>query len=313
MTIFEELPPSARICLIRLRSLGDCVLTTPSVALLKQSRPDLQIGVAVEERFLPVFEGNPAVSELVAPNWRAVRSWRPLLCVNLHGGTRSQVMTGLSGAKWRAGFAHHSFTAAYNLKIGRAQSILGVNRTVHTVEHLASAFFALGVPRQEIPRAQLFAGEHSLTGRNGEPPLTGRYAVLHAFASAPAKCWPVEHFCELARYLKLWNINPVFLAGPQDDTTPFAAHTVFQGTLSEVKALLSKAALFIGNDSGPAHMAAAFGVPSVVLFGASNPSIWGPWRTESEILVAPDGLSRVNVSRVVAALERLRMLEEAHA
>jgi ADP-heptose:LPS heptosyltransferase len=60
-------------------------------------------------------------------------------------------------------------------------------------------------------------------------------------------------------------------------------------------------------------MAAAFGVPAVVLFGNSNPAIWGPWRTESEILVAPDGLDKVTVSRVIAAIERLRTLEEAHA
>jgi len=83
--------------------------------------------------------------------------------------------------------------------------------------------------------------------------------------------------------------------------------------LSEAVALLSKAAGFIGNDSGPAHVAAAFGVPSVVLFSTSNPAIWAPWRTESEVIVAPDGMKEVSVSRVIAALERLRMLEEAHA
>ena len=60
-------------------------------------------------------------------------------------------------------------------------------------------------------------------------------------------------------------------------------------------------------------MAAAFAVPSVVLFGPSNHAIWGPWQTESEIVVAPDGLKDVTVSRVIAALERLRMFEEAHA
>ena len=82
---------------------------------------------------------------------------------------------------------------------------------------------------------------------------------------------------------------------------------------ANAKAVLSKATVFIGNDSGPAHIAAAFGVPSVVFFSSSNPAIWGPWRTESEAIVAPEGLHKVNVSRVIAALERLRMLEEAHA
>lgn len=307
MTVLEQLPLGAHVCVVRLRSLGDCVLTTPALALLNQWRPDLKIGVSVEERFAPVLEGNRVISDLVAPTWLAVRRWKPSLCVNLHGGTRSQWITALSGAKWRAGFAHHSMTFAYNLKIGRAQPILGVNRTVHTAEHLASAFFALGVPVQEVPRAQLQAEEVST------PPPQKSYAVLHPFAATPQKRWPAERFCEIARYLELWNITPVFLAAPDDDATPFTAHTIFRGSLSKVKTLLSNAALFLGNDSGPAHIAAAFGVPSVVLFGPSNPAIWGPWQTESQVVVAPDGLERVSVSRVIAALEKLSILEEAHA
>ena len=304
MSILDQLPQGSHVAVIRLRSLGDCVLTTPAISLLKSTRPDLRIGVAVEDRFADVFEGNPAVSAVLAPHWRAVRAFKPALCVNLHGGSRSQWMTALSGARWRAGFAHHSTTLAYNLKIPRAQRILAVNRIVHTAEHMASAFFALGVPVQEVPRAELFAGN---------PPLTGKYAVLHPFASAPEKQWPAERFCEAARYLKLWNVHPVFLAGPQDDAAPYREHEVFRGSLSQAKALLSKAAAFIGNDSGPAHMAAAFGVPCLVLFSASNAAIWGPWRTDSEIVVAPDGMQNLTVSRVITALERLRALEEAHA
>jgi len=310
MTILEQLPQGCRVAVIRLRSLGDCVLTTPGLALLKNSRPDLAIGVVVEERFKPVFEGNPHVNQLIAPTWQAVRGWKSGLCLNLHGGTRSQWMTALSGAKWRAGFAHHNLTFAYNVKIHRAQRILGVNRTVHTAEHLASAFFALGVPLQQVPRAELFAS-NSLP--QTQPPLQGKYAVLHPFASAPDKQWPAERFCEVARYLKLWNITPLFLAGPTDDTSPFQAHRLFQGSLDDAKTLLSKATVFIGNDSGPAHIAAAFNIPSVVLFSGSSPAIWGPWRTESEVIVSPEGMSNVSVSRVIAALERLRMFEEAHA
>jgi ADP-heptose:LPS heptosyltransferase len=304
MTVLEQLPEGARAAVIRLRSLGDCVLTTPALSLLKKARPDLCIGIAVEDRFRAVFEGNPAISQILAPTWRAVRKWRPTLCVNLHGGTRSQWMTALSGARWRAGFGHHNTTIAYNIRIPRAQKILGVQRTVHTAEHLASAFFALGVPVEEVPRAQLFAGES---------PLAERYAVIHPFAASPDKQWRAERFCEVARYLNLWNIKPVFLAGPHDSGEPFAPHQVVKGSLEDTKALLSKASVFIGNDSGPAHMAAAFGVPSVVLFGASNPAIWGPWQTESQIIAVPEGLKDVSVSRVIAALERLRIVEEAHA
>jgi ADP-heptose:LPS heptosyltransferase len=307
MTVLEHLPEGARVAIVRLRSLGDCVLTTPAIAVLKSARPDLKIGVVAEPVFSTVFEGNPLVNQILPPNWPAVRKFGSTLCVNLHGGTRSQWMTALSGARWRAGFAHYKSTLAYNIRIPRAQRILGVNRTVHTAEHLASAFFAMGAPLSDIPRGQLFT--------DGKAPaeVKGRYAVLHPFASTAEKTWPSERFCEVARFLKLWHIEPVFLAGPNDYAGAFTAHTVAQGTLREAKALISKATVFIGNDSGPAHMAAAFGIPSIVMFSSTNPAIWGPWRTESEIIVAREGIQTVTVSRVVAALERLRTLKEAHA
>ena len=180
-----------------------------------------------------------------------------------------------------------------------------MNRTVHTAEHLASVAFALGVEIVPIPRAGLTAAES---------PLQGKYAVLHPFASSSDKCWPADRFCELARYLNLWNITPVFLAGPgRRRNAILSASASSASRWKAPRPCFSRAAFFVGNDSGPAHIAAAFGVPSVVLFGPSKPAIWGPWRTESEIIVAPEGLPSVSVSRVVAALERLRVLQEAHA
>jgi lipopolysaccharide heptosyltransferase III len=307
MTVLEHLPEGARVAIIRLRSLGDCVLTTPAISILKRARPDLELGVVAEPPFNAIFEGNPLINHMVTPTWQAVRGFEATLCVNLHGGTRSQWMTALSGARWRAGFAHYKSTLAYNIRIPRAQKTLGVSRTVHTAEHLASVFFAMGAPLAEIPRAELFTDGKTLLE------IEGRYAVLHPFASTSEKTWPAERFCEVARYLQLWNIKPVFVAGPRDDIRPFKAHLMAQETLTETKALISKAAVFIGNDSGPAHMAAAFAVPSIVMFSSTNPAIWGPWRTEQEVIVAREGLQTVTVSRIIAALERLRTLEEAHA
>ncbi len=77
------------MAVIRLRSLGDCVLTTPAIELLKGWRPDLKIGVVVEERFAAVFEGNPSVSTILSPKYGEMLAWRPTLSLNLHGGTRS--------------------------------------------------------------------------------------------------------------------------------------------------------------------------------------------------------------------------------
>lgn len=149
-SLLERLPSGSRIAVIRLRSLGDCVLTTPALALLKAHRPDLRIGVVVEDRFRAVFEGNPDVDEILAPQIADIRKWSAQLVLNLHGGTRSMVLTTASGAGIRAGFGHHRHSFLYSDKIPRAQEILGEERPVHTAEHIASAMFWLGVPRRRF-------------------------------------------------------------------------------------------------------------------------------------------------------------------
>ena len=109
-SLLERLPSGSRIAVIRLRSLGDCVLTTPALALLKAHRPDLQVRVVVEPRFAGVFEDNPDVDEISPRRGRA--AW--IMALNLHGGTRSMWMTLASGAKFGVGFAHHRFSCIYS-------------------------------------------------------------------------------------------------------------------------------------------------------------------------------------------------------
>ncbi len=284
--------------IIRLRSLGDCVLTTPAVELLKRNRPDLGIAVVVEERFRAVFEDNPDVGAILPPEIAAVRGWRPHLCLNLHGGARSAWLTALSGAGRRAGFGHFRRQFAYNVRIPRAQEILGEERKVHTAEHLATAMFHLGVPIGEVPRAKLAA---RVPGGIGG--FRGPVAVLHPVAATPAKTWPAGRFLAVAEHLRQSGLEPVFIGAAGDDLSPFTPFRVVQAApLSEVKSLLAGAALFVGNDSGPAHMAAAFGLPVVVIFGASDPAIWGPWRTPSQVLTDSPA-----VGDVIAALARLRV------
>ena len=301
--VLHTLPPSSRILIIRLRSLGDCVLTTPALHLLKLARPDLRLAVMVEERFAAVFAGNPEVESILAPRAGAAMAWRPALTLNFHGGSRSAVLTAASLAHWRAGFAHHRHQWLYNLQIPRAQEILGVDRIVHTAEHLASAMFWLGVPQMDVPRARLFASETIKRSARRTP-----YAVLHPFASAPSKAWPIERFVALAHYLKeSVGLETVIIGAGNDDFSSFSGFECLRGApLSEVKALLAGAALFTGNDSGPAHMAAAFGVPVVVLYGSSDPQVWAPWRTDSEVIVEAAGLDQVSLARVAEAVERLR-------
>ncbi len=287
--------------MVRIRSMGDCILTTPALSILKRALPDAAIAVVVEDRFQALFEGNPDVREVLGPEWSAVRKWRPDLCLNLHGGGSSARITALSGARFRAGFAHFRYAWMYNVRIPRAQEILGVDRKVHTAEHLASAVFYLGAPRVEIPRARLFAEKTRTSGRP--------YVVIHPLAAAADKSWPADRFTEVARYLEhAWELEPVFIGGPGEDLSAFRIwRTAAGAALAEIKSLIAGASLFLGNDSGPAHMAAAFGIPVVVIFGSSDPVVWAPWRTPAEVLKVPGGIRAVSVHEVQDALERLRV------
>ena len=298
-SLLETLPQGGRVAIIRLRSLGDCVLTTPAIQLLKRFRPDLEVSIVVEDRFRDIFEGNPDIARILPPDLGRLRRARPQLCLNFHGGTRSAWMTALSGARFRAGFGHFRWQFGYNRRIPRAQEILGIDRKVHTAEHLASAMFWLGVPIEEVPRARLVTKPD--TGRNA-------CATIHPVAATAAKTWHAEGFLEIARHLQAGGAEVVFIGGPADDLSPFREfRTLSAAPLGEVKSLLASASIFIGNDSGPAHMAAAFGVPSVVIFGDSDPAIWGPWRTPAEVISAPTGIAGIRVEQVLDALTRLRV------
>ncbi len=300
-SVLECLPRGCRVAILRLRSLGDCVLTTPALDILKRFRLDLRLAIFVEDRFREIFEGNPDLAEICPPDLAALRRFRPQLCLNLHGGTRSAWMTELSGARYRAGFSHYRQQFIYNVRIPRAQEILHVDRKVHTAEHLASAMFFLGAPVCEIPRAKLVPIDAAPP--IGEP----RCAVIHAVAATPEKTWGPGNFLAIAGHLSESGVTPVFIGAAADDLAPFRRYRTLQSSLSEIKSLLAAASLFVGNDSGPAHMAAAFGLPSVVIFGASDPAIWGPWRTAGEVVAAPGGIENVAVAQVLDALHRLRV------
>lgn len=324
---------------IRLRSLGDTVLTTPALTLLKQARPDLRIATVVERPFDELLTANPNVSRVLSVSrsaglsektklLRQIRRERPALCLNLHGGSTSTWLTALSSARFRAGFAHYRHQFAYNQKIPRAQEVLnrGTNESVHTAEHLASAVFYLGVPISEIPGALLRAEPM-------DPPtgLDRPYAVLHVTAAYFTKQWAADRFREVAEFLRGHGLQPVLLAGPREEAVfeQFPGLTGFAGRpLAWVQSLIGGASLFVGNDSGPAHIAAAFKVPTVVIFGSSNSKVWRPWKTPHEVVETPWDckpcpgdrcyafseprcILSVEASAVCAAIERL-LAEKPH-
>ena len=290
--VLTQLGAAPSIVLVRLRSLGDTVLATPAFAMLRRAIPDAVIHVVVDRKFADVLAGNPdidGVLESSAPAGivakaglvRRIRALRPGLCVDMHGGSTAAWLTALSGARWRAGSAHFWHSWAYNERIPRAQEVLGRPSAskVHTAEHHAAAMIHLGASADGIPPARLDA----------EPvPARPGYAVLHAGAAYHTKRWAVEHFHAVAMEIKsAHGLDAVFVAGP-GDTVPedrLPGLEIRAGlSLSALKSLLAGAQLFVGNDSGPAHVAAAFGVPCVVVFGSSDSAVWHPWKTAHRVV-----------------------------
>ncbi len=126
------------------------------------------------------------------------------------------------------------------------------------------------------------------------PPATGEFAVIHPFSGSPRKNWPLDRFRELARRLER-HTAVRWCAGP----TESLADAVRFENLHELTGWLAGARLYVGNDSGISHLAAAAGAPVVALFGASDPVVWAP-RGRVRV-VAAAGMDSISVQEVEAA------------
>jgi lipopolysaccharide heptosyltransferase III len=127
--------------------------------------------------------------------------------------------------------------------------------------------------------------------------IRGGFAVIHPFAGSPKKRWPLERFQELAA--RLADRMPVeWCAGPEDDL-PGARRF---DDLFDLACWLGTARIYIGNDSGPTHLAAAVGTPVVALFGPSDPAVWAPRGPHVAIAAAPM-LDSITVERVASLVD----------
>ncbi len=119
-------------------------------------------------------------------------------------------------------------------------------------------------------------------------------AVLaHPGSSAPGKCWPLERYIAWAQALRRRGAEVGFISGPiereQGVSMPGDIPHFCPPDLRTLAALLAQTRLFVGNDSGPGHIAAAVGTPTLSLFGRTDPHVWAPRRETSRVLVAAEG------------------------
>jgi len=129
-----------------------------------------------------------------------------------------------------------------------------------------------------------------------QPPQPGDYAAIHPFSGSPRKNWPLDRYREIAQRLQM----PVqWCAGPEESLHD----AVRMDNLWDLACWLAAARLYIGNDSGITHLAAAVGTPSVAIFGPTDPAIWAPRGDNVRVIHAP--LQSIEVDQVLDVTHKL--------
>ncbi len=282
---------------MRLRSIGDTVLATSSLIALKRFLPGAQIDILLEDWVAPVLEGFDAVDNVLTVSRGDVKSRfaaalkirrnRYDVVINLHGGTTATFFVRASGAKYLVGFKGYQYNFLYT---HRAPSPLRFWQTehAHSAEQQLALLGFVGVPVEDKPKSRLNVNSNFRFE-------ISNYALIHPVAAFETKQWATENFAHVAEHLSAKGLQVVAVATEKERAVLNDLKSLSRVpiqffddlTLPEITALASKAKIFVGNDSGIAHIAAAVNTPSVVIFGASNINHWRPWtNAPNEIVYA---------------------------
>ena len=300
-----------RVLVVRLRSIGDTVLSTPSLIALRRFLPAAKIDILLEDWVAPILDGFTAIDEVLAVGGgisrlsmaRLIRHRSYDIVFNLHGGTTATFFTVASGARHRVGYRNYQYSFLYNHLLSSPADFWKRNPT-HSAEQQLGLLGFTGVPVDDLPKTRLAvvnsaasALERKFRERSGlSMSDAGTIAMLHPTAAFSTKEWAAENFSRVAEFLAQKGMIVIAVAAGNErhvlesvrslSTVPVIGFDDL--TLPEVTALAARADLFVGNDSGIAHIAAAVGTPSVVIFGSSNRDHWRPWtEAPNEIVFEP--------------------------
>jgi ADP-heptose:LPS heptosyltransferase len=289
--LFHRLRPNARILLIRLRSMGDCLLLTSPVRALKEEFPQFRVSVLVDARFADCFDGNPDFSEVIVVKKKSRTALRLMfrrfkVIINLHGGPTS-LMYALAANGKRVGAEQFQYSRLYHGLTPRPDP------AAHTAESMLAAFQWMGVRQQKPPalRYEVHATESSRIREK----LAGRpYVVIHPASVMATKRWEAERFGDVARSLSQQNFKIVVVAGPGEESFAGRVAQKIDGSaimlgrsIPELAEIIRGARLYIGNDSGPMHLAAAVGTPTIAVWGSSDARRWHPWSVDHRVVQNP--------------------------
>jgi ADP-heptose:LPS heptosyltransferase len=287
--LFLSLAPQARILLIRLRSMGDCLLLTSPIRALKKEFPGFRISVLVESRFADCYDGNPDIDEILPiqrkSDARHLLGRRFDLILNLHGGPTSLTYA-LMARGPHIGFEQFQYAGLYRGLLPQPDP------AAHSVEATMNAFRWLGVTQQEAPPLRYEI--HSQEAEKIRGSVSGSYAVLHPGTIMETKRWEAGRFAQLARSLQNLGLTTVLTCGPGEEAVAAevakdvpAPKIILGLRIPELAELLRGAKLYAGNDSGPMHLAAAVGTPVVALWGSSDSRRWRPWGVNHAVVQNP--------------------------
>lgn len=305
-----------RILLVRLSAIGDVLQCLPAASELRRARPGVSLHWLVEDRCAAVLLGHPLLDGVVvyerralarearrpwlwpralARIWRlrrALRAIRADAAVDLQGNLKGALLARLSGAPRRIGLAAGQG--------GKERSHwLSTERVrlppppVHRADRARALIAPLGLPpagrREAVPPAGVdAAGPSAETWLAASGFRPGGFAVFHPGVSGfgELKRWPAARWADLARALRDRRSLPVLLtSGPGEEALAEEVAGLSGGaarrgpatrSLAELGAILARAAVVVGSDTGPVHMAAALGVPTVALFGPKDPAVYAP-------------------------------------
>ena len=284
-----------RVLIIKPSSLGDIIHALPAVNLIRRRYPDAHLAWLVNTGFTSLLQNCPLIDEIIPFPRHEFRKLPALvkrlrqnpynLVIDLQGLLRSGLLTAVTGARRRVGFAatfaREGAHLAYNeiVPVGRPHA---VERNLLVARHLGCDWTGA----IEFPLGTTAACQTSVTALLAG--LTAPIAVNPA-ARWPTKFWGDDKFAAVIRHLPAAR---VILTGAATEAAriagiaPACRNLAGQTDLAQLTEIYRRCAVVITNDSGPMHLAAAVGTPVVAIFGPTDPAITGPYGKQHRVLRA---------------------------
>jgi len=303
-----------KILIVKLSALGDVVQTLPSLSLLKKIFPESKIDWVVDKRNAEILEKHPYLNKILVFSNNTLFSFKTFkkflknlrseeydVVIDYQGLLKSGIITGLSKAKYKIGFANHREGSPlfYNLKLPPYdKNIHAVKRylllTKKVIEILGKtenlSYF------EEIPEP-IFSPE-ILNRKLGF--IKKPYIVFVPSARWETKWWPFSHWEKLIELCKDLAKNfDIFITGSLLETKfkiwaenmekkyPYIYSLVSKISLKELITLIKDSNALVSVDTGPMHIASAFKKPVIALFGPTSPERTGPWAGDFKVIKSP--------------------------